>query len=260
MLISIAATADYDLPQETFLQLMIEPRLEGATHRVIDERLRTTPTPFARLDSDIYGNPVRRLITPRGLFTFDFTATVETEPNRAIADSAPEIAPQDLPPDILLYTLPSRYCPSDRLSRLAMGEFGSLPPGGRRVRAIAEWVHARTAYEYGTTDSNTAADDVVVQRVGVCRDFSHLVVSLCRALCIPARYVSGYCLELDPPDFHAWSQVYLGGAWHNVDATFAGVRPALIPIAVGRDAADVSMLTLSGASQCREQSVRVERA
>jgi transglutaminase-like putative cysteine protease len=103
----------------------------------------------------------------------------------------------------------------------------------------------------------TSAYDTVTQRVGVCRDFAHLVIAFCRALGIPARYVSGYALGLEPPDFHGFAQVFLGGAWHNVDATFAGVRPALVPIATGRDAADVAMMTLWGAGTLREQSVSV---
>lgn len=259
MLLTISATADYDLPAETFLLLMVEPSLVGERHQVVRESLRTTSTPFSDLNIDLYGNTLRRLIAPAGLFSFDFSATVETQPNAPVPDDAPEHSPQDLPVGVLTYTLPSRYCPSDRLARLARNTFGSLPPGGARVRAIADWVHARTEYRYGSSDAMTGADEIVLQCVGVCRDFAHVVVALCRALGIPARYVSGYCLDLDPPDFHAWAQVWLGGAWHNVDATFKGVRPALIPIAMGRDAADVSLLTLSGDNVFRAQSVTVER-
>jgi transglutaminase-like putative cysteine protease len=114
-------------------------------------------------------------------------------------------------------------------------------------------------YQYGTTDAMTSAYDTVTQRVGVCRDFAHLTIAFCRALGIPARYVSGYCLGLDPPDFHGYAQVYLGGTWHNVDSTYDGTRPALVPIAYGRDAADAAMLTLWGTGICREQSVQVRR-
>lgn len=260
MLLNISATADYDLPQETALLLMIEPRLEGTQHRVVQEALRTTATLHSELITDLYGNVLRRLVAPAGLFSFDFSAVVEAEPNAPVPEEAPEQLLQALPVDTLLYTLPSRYCPSDRLSRLAEGEFGHLPPGGVRVHAIAEWVRSRTEYRYGATDAMTAADAIVIQRSGVCRDFAHLTVSLCRGLGIPARYVSGYCLDLEPPDFHAWAQVWLGGSWQNVDATAAGVRPALVPIAHGRDAADVSLLTLSGVSIFRAQAVTVQRA
>ncbi|MBC8102419.1 MAG: transglutaminase family protein [Cytophagales bacterium] len=259
MQLSLSATADYDLPRETFLLLMVEPRLKGEAHEVLQESLRTSPTPYAELASDGLGNPLRRLIAPPGLFTFDFAATVETPQNRAVPDSALEHAPRDLPPSVLVYTLPSRYCQSDQLARLALGEFGSIPQGGTRVRAIADWVRTHVEYQYGTTDALTSAYDTAVQRVGVCRDFAHLTIAFCRALGIPARYVSGYCLDLDPPDFHGWTQVFLGGAWHNVDSTFQGVRPALVPIAYGRDAADVSLLTLWGNNTFRAQSVSVQR-
>jgi transglutaminase-like putative cysteine protease len=259
MVLRLSASADYQLADETFLLLMVEPPLEGSAHKVTQESLRTTPTPYARLDADRLGNPQRRLLAPRGFFTFDFTATVEVEPNDEVPERAREHAPLDLSADILWYTLPSRYCPSDVLTRFALGEFGKLPPGGARVRAISEWVHSRIEYQYGTSDATTSASDTLIQRIGVCRDFAHLTISFCRALGIPARYASGYCLELDPPDFHAWVQVYLGGAWHNVDATFDGIRPALVPIAFGRDAADVPMVTLWGEGECRAQSVEVSR-
>ena len=142
-----------------------------------------------------------------------------------------------------MYALPSRYCQSDMLVRMANDEFGELSPGGGRVQSIADWVRRHVEYRYGTTDAMTSAFDTATERVGVCRDFAHLVIAFCRALDIPARYVSGYALGLEPPDFHGYVQVYLGGAWHNVDATCDEVRPALVPIAHGRDAADVAMTT-----------------
>lgn len=253
----VSATADYDLPVETFLLLMVEPRVQAETHRVVRESLRTTPTPFARLDVDGWGNPLRRFLAPKGFFCFDFNATIETEPNSPLPKDAAETAPQQLPVDVLPFTLPSRYCPSDKLIAFAGSEFGTGKSGARKVQAVVDWVNAKIRYEYNTTDASTGADEVLLKRAGVCRDFAHLAVALCRAMSLPARYVSGYCLGLDPPDFHAWAQVYLAGAWHNIDATFAGTRPALVPIAVGRDAADVSLLTLWSPATVREQSVSV---
>ena len=115
---------------------------------------------------------------------------------------------------------------------MASKEFGSLPPGGARVRAIAEWVRTHVEYCYGTTTSKTSAYDTATERVGVCRDFAHLVISFCRALGMPARYVSAYALGLEPPDFHGITQVFLGGRWYNVDATYEGMAHALVPIAL----------------------------
>ena len=157
----------------------------------------------------------------------------------------------------MIYALPSRYCQSDLLTRMAHDEFRHVRRGGERVLAIAEWVRRHVEYRYGTTDAMTSAFDTATERVGVCRDFAHLVIAFCRALNIPARYASGYALGLEPPDFHGFVQVYLGGAWHNVDATIEGVRPALIPIAVGRDAADVAMTTSWVPNTLTEQSVEV---
>jgi transglutaminase-like putative cysteine protease len=143
---------------------------------------------------------------------------------------------------------------------MARGEFGRYSTAGERVHAIAEWVRRHVEYRHGTTDSLTSAFDTATERIGVCRDFAHLVIAFCRALDIPARDVSGYALGLEPPDFRGYAQVYVGGDWYNVDATFQGIRPARIPIAVGRDAADVPMLTLWGTSRSIEQAVHVEQA
>lgn len=260
MLLSVRAAAAYELPADMFVLLMVEPPLQGAGHRVRDEKLMTTPTTFAEIREDWYGNPQRRFMAPTGTFSFEFNAEIEAEPNTPIPVDAPETPPQHVPAEVMGYTLPSRYCQSDLLSRMAYSEFGEIAPGGGRVLAIAEWVRAHVEYRYGTTDAMTSAYDTATERIGVCRDFAHLTISYCRALGIPARYVSAYALGLDPPDFHGVAQVFLGGTWHYVDSTFEGVRPALVPIAVGRDAADVAMTTLWGAGKFLYQSVEVREA
>jgi transglutaminase-like putative cysteine protease len=259
MILQIRSRASYDLPADAFILLMIEPPLKGDCHQMLDESLVTTPTPSTQLWNDIYGNPQRRFQAPAGPFSFEFSARVEVQPNSALPDDSIELAPSEIPAECMIYTVPSRYCQSDRLTRLALSEFGLMTPGGIRVNTIANWIRQRVEYRYGTTDSMTDAFDTATSRVGVCRDFAHLLISFCRALGIPARYVSGYCLELEPPDFHAYVQVYLSGEWHNVDATFEGVRPALVPIAVGRDAADVAITTLFGGNKLLEQSVEVQK-
>lgn len=260
MILQIRARAAYELPAAAFILLMIEPPLQGLAHCVLDEKLVTTPTPKTELWTDVYGNPQRRFMAPAGPFSFDFSAQIEVQPNQPLPDDAEEHLPDGIPAEAMMYTVPSRYCQSDMLTRLAWSEFGDYAPGGGRIRKISEWIREKVEYRYGTTDSMTSAYDTAAQRVGVCRDFAHLFISFCRALGVPARYVSGYALELEPPDFHAYAQVYLGGAWYNVDATFEGLRPALVPIAVGRDAADVAMTTLFGANQLLEQSVEVKKS
>ncbi|WP_152049910.1 transglutaminase-like domain-containing protein [Tautonia marina] len=259
MRLAVRVAATYELQDESFGCLMVEPSLSGERHRVVEEDLTTSPTRSCVLGRDLYGNPQRHFIAPKGRFSFAFSATVEVEPNAEIPEDAVEHPAQDLPPETLIYTLPSRYCESDVLSRMAQSEFGDLAPGAGQVRAIADWVRSRVEYRYGTTGPTTSARGTAIDRVGVCRDFAHLVIAFCRALDIPARYVSGYALGLEPPDFHGYVQVFLGGAWHNVDATFAGVRPALVPIAVGRDATDVAMMTLWTPHEVVEQSVEVRQ-
>lgn len=260
MLLSVRASATYELATESFMYLMVEPQLVGSFHRVDHERLVTTPTRFCELRRDLYGNLQRQLVAAAGLFSFAFTAVIEAASDAPLSPEATEQLPQDLPPEVMIYTLPSRYCQSDllaRMARMARLEFGHLPPGGTRVLAIREWVRQHVDYVYGATDSRTSAFDTATERVGVCRDFVHLVIAFCRGLDIPARYASGYALGLKPPDFHGFAQVYLGGAWHNVDATSETIRPALIPIAVGRDAADVALTTIWGMSTVIEQAVEV---
>ena len=258
MLLSVRARATYELAAESFMYLMVEPSLIGSTHRVVDERLSTTPTHFCELRRDLYGNLQRQLVGGKGTFTFEFNSTIDAAPNVSLSPEATEQIPEQLPPEVMIYTLPSRYCQSDLLTRMARLEFGHVSPGGRRVLAISEWVRQHVDYVYGTTDSRTSAFDTATERVGVCRDFAHLVIAFCRGLDIPARYVSGYALGLEPQDFHGYAQVYLGGAWYNVDATSETLRPALVPICVGRDAADVAITTIWGISTLVEQTVQVQ--
>lgn len=260
MLLSVRAAASYTFAAESSLCLMVEPPPQGSSHRTIEAALSTDPRDDGELRQDLYGNPMRFLTVPEGRFSFEFTARIEVEPNAAIPLDAFEHPPRDLPPAVMVYTLPSRYCQSDLLARMANDEFGRLARGGGRVEAIAAWVRQHVEYRYGTTDAMTSAFDTATERSGVCRDFAHLTIAFCRSLGIPARYVSGYALGLDPPDFHGYAQVYLGRSWHNVDATFEGLRPALIPIAHGRDAADVAMATLWGPNRLEAQTVEVRAA
>jgi transglutaminase-like putative cysteine protease len=257
MLLTVRSAAMYDLSSDAYMCLMVEPPLVGSSHRVQEERLFTSPTSFCELSRDLYGNPLRRLIAAKGVFNFNFTATIEAAGCEYLSADAIEQPPQHLPPEVMIYTLPSRYCESDLLARMAQLEFGHLPLGGVRVHAVTQWVRQHVEYRYGTTDSRTSAFDTATERVGVCRDFAHLVIAFCRGLDIPARYVSGYALGLETPDFHGYVQVYLGGIWHNLDATSDSPRRALVPIAVGRDAADVPITTLWGPHTLLEQTVLV---
>lgn len=163
----------------------------------------------------------------------------------------------ELPQHALPFLMPSRYCPSDKFMSFAQRQFGHIDQGGEAVIAVLEWLSAHIDYVSGASHSGTTAEDTFVQRAGVCRDFTHLGISLCRALSIPARAVSAYALDLDPPDFHAVFEVYLDGGWWLVDPT--GMVPVknLVRIGIGRDAADIAFLSTSSGCELIEQTVRV---
>lgn len=171
-------------------------------------------------------------------------------------DAAREIPIAELPPEALHFLLPSRYCQSDTLGRMAQRTFGQVPMGATRVQAICDWVHENIAYEIGSSHPWTTAADVLTQRAGVCRDFAHVPIALCRALNIPARFVFGH-VEFDdpPPDFHALFEVYLqterGPEWMLFDATKMAPVDKLVRIGTGEDARDVAFATLYGSVQMR---------
>ncbi len=221
-----------------------------------------TITPFADSEPfrDFYGNACRRLMMPGGDVRVEYTATV-TQPDTRFPLLKPvEDDALHLPTDTLLYTLPSRYCQSDKLVAMAQDMFGEVAPGFARVQTIGNWINEHVTYQYGTSDAGTSAYDTATQRIGVCRDFAHLGIAFCRALNIPARYVSGYCLGLEPPDFHAYFQAWLDGRWVSFDATERQPRPALVQIAVGRDAADCAWSTFYGFGETKALSVEVTEA
>ena len=159
-----------------------------------------------------------------------------------VALSALDATPWDLlAGDVLTFLRPSRFCPSDQLVTFARNRFGHLE-GGAKIAAIGEWTAAALAYVPGSSDALTTAVDTFLTREGVCRDYAHLVCALARAVGIPARYTTGYGPDVDPPDFHAVAEVWLGGGWHIVDATGMTTPSGLAIIGSGRDAGDVPFM------------------
>ncbi len=257
MRLAVRAAGTYELQDDSFVSLMVEPPLDSSGHHVIEADFETSTVRSSIQTEDLYGNTQRHIIAPRGRFSFEYNATIEVTPNKPLPPEIAEDSPLELSPDSLIYTLPSRYCESDLLARMALTEFGTRSEGDSRVLRVTEWVRSHLQYRYQTTGPTTSARDTAIERIGVCRDFAHLLIAFLRALDIPARYASGYALDLEPPDFHGYVQVYLGGTWHNLDATIDSLRPALVTIAVGRDAADVAIATLSSQHQVIEQSVEI---
>ncbi|CAN5398463.1 transglutaminase family protein [soil metagenome] len=152
--------------------------------------------------------------------------------------------------DVIPYLFPSRYCQSDKLQKLAYKEFGNIENTYAKVVAISDWIYNNVEYLNGSTNASTSAFDTLTERAGVCRDFAHLGIALCRALSIPARYFTGYAYKLNPPDFHACFEAYIGGEWIFFDATRLVPSNGLVKIANGRDAADAAVASIFGNTLC----------
>jgi transglutaminase-like putative cysteine protease len=190
--------------------------------------------------------------------SISYSATVDCDFQVYSAGAVEETPVAELSAATIPYLFPSRYAQSDRLSRLAWDLFGAIDNPHEKVVAITDWIHDNVEYLRGSTDSVTSAFDTVTQRTGVCRDFSHLGIALCRALNIPARYFSGYAYQLDPPDFHACFECFIGGTWVIFDATRLAHLNGLIRIGSGRDAADAAVASIFGAASCTQMKVDCE--
>lgn len=254
--ISFEATAS------TPVILMLRPR-SGYGQWIMREEYLLTPSVPVIEYTDGYGNLCQRLVVPPGAFQVRSVALVETADAIDVATGAPYIPVEHLPDSVLHFLLPSRYCPSDRMGELALEIVANRESGYNQVEAIRCWIQSQIQYAYGTSDASTWALDTVEKRVGVCRDFAHLGIALCRSLNIPARMVVGYLYELDPMDLHAWFEAYVGGngpeqgRWYTFDATQKQPRGNRIAIAYGRDAADVALATQFGPLQVLNMQVWV---
>ncbi len=224
---------------------------------VFNETLQVSPeTPIESYELPRSGIRYSRLRVPAGEIIVRYSAQVSTSPVVVDPESVYGVGVADLPFPVLPYTFPSRYCQSDRLGRFAQAEFSKYPPGHGRVTAICNWIHDHVEYVVGSSDAHTSVHETLVTRAGVCRDFAHLGIALCRALGIPARFVSCYAAELHPPDFHAVVEAYLGGRWFLFDATRQAALHGLVRIGLGRDAADASITTMFGQVQSLKPKVQ----
>jgi transglutaminase-like putative cysteine protease len=206
--------------------------------------------------TDADGNVAYRVILEIGLNEIRHDALVEvsiaSDKSEQFGD-APAIA--TLPPEFLRYLLPSRYCDSDKLFAFAREKFGHIFDAGERVQRISDWVHNNIEYRFGSGRPDIAAAEVIARGYGVCRDFAHCTIALCRALNMPARYVTGHLPDIghvdpgSPMDFHAYSEVYLGGQWHVFDARYNEPRIGRIKIAHGLDAVECAFATVYGAAR-----------
>jgi transglutaminase-like putative cysteine protease len=253
-----------DIPTPVVFQVL---PIESPRVSVESERWVTEPMVDVRRYTDLYGNPCVRSVLPAGRSSFRYQAVaVVPDATEEADEDAPELAPDDLPDDTLIFTLPSRYCLPDVLGDESWSRFGDLAPGYRRVRAICDYVHGHLTFQYGSTTALSSAADVNLAGFGVCRDFTHLAVSFCRALNIPARYVFGYLPNMDVPpnpapmDFAAWMEVWLGDRWWTFDPRNNTRRKGRIVIGRGRDASDVAMATTFGGPMLESMLVQAEEA
>lgn len=222
------------------LILMLQPR-SGASQTVIAADVQFSPQLTATEYFDLYGNLCHRLLIPPGEFQITSQVTADTSDMIDVSPDAAFVPVQFLPDSVLHFLLPSRYCQSDLLGELARAIVADIGSGYAQVEAIRSWIHDHIDYQYDTSDASTSAMDTEQTRTGVCRDFVHLGIALCRSLTIPARMVVGYLYQLDPMDLHAWFEAFLGDRWYTFDATQPNPQGNRIAIAYGRDAADVAL-------------------
>ncbi|EJK86975.1 transglutaminase family protein [Rhizobium sp. AP16] len=238
--------------QPTALVCLLSVHDDRAADIRAPETVFTIPDVPTSTYHDLFGNRCLRLVAPVGDLTIWGDATIEDDgkTDRILPD-AREVPVSDLPDDCLVYLMGSRYCETDRLSQFAWDTFGATTPGWARVQAICDFVHGHIRFDYMQARSTRTAFETFHERVGVCRDYAHLAVTLCRCLNIPTRYVNGHLGDIgvpvvDPMDFSAWMEVFLDGTWHTFDPRNNKPRIGRIVVARGRDAADIPLINSFG--------------
>jgi transglutaminase-like putative cysteine protease len=251
--------AGYDIAFNCFqdvpmvLMLSVHPSRQ---HDLLTEHsIQFSPNVVAQDYKDVFGNVCTRLVAPPGLMEIrnQFIIADSGKPDD-VAHDAEQLPLEQLPHDALMYLLGSRYCDTQKLSDLAWSMFGGISGGWQRVQAICDYVHDRITFGYHYARNDRTASEGHDERAGVCRDFAHLAVTLCRCMNIPARYCTGYLGDIGVPadpapmDFSAWFEVFLGGRWYTFDARHNQPRIGRVVIARGRDAADVAISTTFGSA------------
>jgi len=253
MLITYGFDITITVPQVTPIITLLDVHDSRRSDLRAEAPFVTRPDVPVKVYRDLFGNICRRMVAPKGTFGFMINGTIrDSGVPDPVDESLPEVPISKLPDDVLVYLLGSRYCETDHLSDMAWKRFGTLPPGWKRVQAIVDFVHDRLSFSYQHARATRTAAEAYEERIGVCRDFAHLTIALCRCLNIPARYVNGYLGDIGVPkdpapmDFSAWCEVYLGGRWCTFDARHNTPRIGRIVIARGRDATDVSLIHTFG--------------
>jgi len=256
MLIKCGYDIAFECPSPTPMMLMLHVRPERQADLQTPEKFIVSPEIPWRTYTDGFGNVCTRLVTPAGVtrFTNAFVIHDSGLPD-AVTPDAIQHPVDELPNELLVYLLGSRYCETEKLSELAWSLFGGIQPGWQRVQAIVKYAHERITFGYKHARSDKTAWNAHEEQLGVCRDFAHLAITLCRCMNVPARYCTGYLGDIGlpkdpaPMDFSAWFEAYLGGAWHTFDARHNKPRIGRIQLARGRDATDTAISTAFGTAK-----------
>ena len=251
--VRVGCSLAYESTGTASLLLSLTPR-PNRNHAVIFQALTLGDNLPATEFTDSHGNRVWRVTLAPGsnCFRHDAIVAVSSQPDNHDLPAGRPLTPDELPPAVLRYTLPSRYCDSDKLVNFAWEKFGRVEHGQPRVTAISQWLHDNIEYRYMSGRPDLSAWDVLQRGYGVCRDFAHLAVALNRTFNVPARYVTGHLPDIGFPDpanhmdFHAYAEVYLGGHWFTTDARFHVPRIGRIKISCGQDAVDGAFSTIFG--------------
>jgi transglutaminase-like putative cysteine protease len=253
MLIRLGYDIGFNIPAPVTIVAMLHVHPSRERDLVEPDELKLEPAVPITSYIDSFGNRCSRFVAPTGHIRLSGSTLID---DSGLEDPTPLHATEhpvsELPNETLIYLLNSRYCEVDRLSNIAVELFGNVAPGWSRVQAVTNWVYSKVSFGYQHARSTKTALDVFTERVGVCRDFQHLAVTFCRALNIPARYVTGYLGDIavpptyTPMDFSAWFEVYLANRWWTVDARHNRPRVGRVLMAVGRDASDVAITTSFG--------------
>lgn len=253
MRVSIKSRLHYQFDQPADVLLAVEAL--DLPEQVIEQDSLTMHPNIRRRDVlGEEGDQRGKWVHVEGDLEINYEAMVDVKRIVRDLDGLSKVSLHDLSAEVIRYIFPSRYCESDRLEGIAIEAFGHLS-GGSQISAMADWVFNHLDYVPGASNGNTSAADTFMSRQGVCRDYAHLFISFARAMGVPARMVSAYAPGIDPPDFHAIADVWLDGAWQLVDPSRMADVSNVVRIASGRDATDISFMTIFGTAQLLEQSV-----
>jgi transglutaminase-like putative cysteine protease len=247
MRFEVSARIDYQVKSPSTLLLNIQP-YKSLNQVIVEELFQSSPELKMNELNSLAGEKRFKIIDipNTGNVSIRYKAIVENEVKIIPAERLEDVPISLMPASALFYLNPSRYCQSDKLYKFAYNKFGNIAHAFQKVMAIREWIFNNVEYSSGYTNPQTSAFDTITEQVGVCRDFAHLGIALCRALTIPARYFTGYAYQLKPQDFHACFEAYLGGYWIIIDATKLAPINGLIKIATGADATDTALASIFG--------------